>query len=158
MMLQDYPVDGKDPIEWVVLDKTEDSIFVMSKYALDCLPYNKVFVNAKSTATDIPESVRNLFDYLTKKEVRDELTKRIDERVTEAIAHQKWRVEYMTYAVTFLDAKEEGRAEGQAKGIIQTLDSLVKDGILTVSDAAQRAGMTEEEFVQAAKQYALSEE
>ena len=118
----------------------------------------KVFVNAKSTAPDIPESVRNLIDYLTKKEVRDELTKRIDERVTEAIAHQKWRVEYMTYAVTFLDAKEEGRAEGQAKGIIQTLDSLVKDGILTVSDAAQRAGMTEEEFVQAAKQYALSEE
>ena len=118
----------------------------------------KVFVNAKSTAPDIPESVRNLFDYLTKKEVRDELTKRIDERVTEAIAHQKWRVEYMTYAVTFLDAKEEGRAEGQAKGIIQTLDSLVKDGILTVSDAAQRAGMTEEKFVQAAKQYALSEE
>ena len=42
-MLQDYPVDGKDPIEWVVLDKTEDSIFVMSKYALDCLPYNKVY-------------------------------------------------------------------------------------------------------------------
>ena len=157
----------------------------------------KVFVNAKSTAPDIPESVRNLFDYLTKKEVRDELTKRIDERVTEAIAHQKWRVEYMTYAVNFLDAieegrhkgleegrakgleegrakgliegraegraegreegREEGRAEGQAKGIIQTLDSLVKDGILTVSDAAKRAGMTEEEFVQAAKQYALSE-
>jgi hypothetical protein len=42
---QDYPVDGKDPIEWVVLDKTEDSIFVMSKYALDCLPYNKVYAN-----------------------------------------------------------------------------------------------------------------
>ena len=40
---QDYPVDGKDPIEWVVLDKTEESIFVMSKYALDCLPYNKVY-------------------------------------------------------------------------------------------------------------------
>ncbi len=40
---QDYPVDGKDPIEWAVLDKTEDSIFVMSKYALDCLPYNKVW-------------------------------------------------------------------------------------------------------------------
>ncbi|MCR4721377.1 MAG: DUF6273 domain-containing protein [Lachnospiraceae bacterium] len=37
---QDYPVDGKDPIEWVVLDKTKSGIVVMSKYALDCLPYN----------------------------------------------------------------------------------------------------------------------
>ena len=37
---QDYPVNGKDPIEWVVLDKTNSEILVMSKYALDCLPYN----------------------------------------------------------------------------------------------------------------------
>ncbi len=37
---QDYPVNGKDPIEWVVLDKTKSGIVVMSKYALDCLPYN----------------------------------------------------------------------------------------------------------------------
>ncbi len=37
---QDYPVNGKDPIEWVVLDKKKDGLLVMSKYALDCLPYN----------------------------------------------------------------------------------------------------------------------
>ncbi len=37
---QDYPVNGKDPIEWVVLDKTKSGIVVISKYALDCLPYN----------------------------------------------------------------------------------------------------------------------
>ncbi len=41
---QDYPVNGKDPIEWVVLDKKKDGILVMSKYALDCLPYNTEFV------------------------------------------------------------------------------------------------------------------
>ncbi len=37
---QDYPVNGKDPIEWVVLDKNQDGLLVMSKYALDNLPYN----------------------------------------------------------------------------------------------------------------------
>ncbi len=153
----------------------------------------KVFVNAKSTAPAIPERVRNLFDYLIKKEVHDELTKRIDESVTEAIEHQKWRVEYMTYAVNYLDAIEEGRykgleegrakgleegrakgleegrakgleegrvkgleegrvkglEEGRAEGQIQTLYSLVKDEILTLSDAAKRAGMTEKEFLHA---------
>ncbi len=42
---QDYPVNGKDPIEWVVLDKKKDGLLVMSKYALDCLPYNKKMEN-----------------------------------------------------------------------------------------------------------------
>ena len=37
---QDYPINGKDPIEWVVLEKRKNGILVMSKYALDCLPYN----------------------------------------------------------------------------------------------------------------------
>lgn len=38
---QDYPVDGKDAIEWVVLQKKKDSLMVMSKYALDSLPFNE---------------------------------------------------------------------------------------------------------------------
>lgn len=37
---KDFPADGRDPIEWVVLQKTKDLIMVISKYALDCLPYN----------------------------------------------------------------------------------------------------------------------
>ena len=42
---QDYPINGKDPIEWVVLDKKKNGLFVMSKYALDCLPYNTEHVD-----------------------------------------------------------------------------------------------------------------
>ena len=42
----------------------------------------------------------------------------------------------------------EGRAEGRAEGIIETLVSLVKDGILSVRDAAKRAGITEAAFEQ----------
>ncbi len=37
---QDYPIDGRDPIEWVVLDKKRDGLLLLSKYALDTLPYN----------------------------------------------------------------------------------------------------------------------
>lgn len=35
--------NGKEPIEWVVLEKTKKDVFVVSKYALDCLPYNKKY-------------------------------------------------------------------------------------------------------------------
>ena len=42
--------------------------------------------------------------------------------------------------------RAEGRAEGKIEGILSTLAGLVKDGILTLSEAAKRANMTNEEF------------
>ena len=39
-----------------------------------------------------------------------------------------------------------GEARGEAKGIVRTLSSLVRDGILTIKDAAVRGNMTETEF------------
>ena len=32
--------NGREPIEWIVLSKTKKQILVISKYSLDCLPYN----------------------------------------------------------------------------------------------------------------------
>ena len=42
------------------------------------------------------------------------------------------------------EGKAEGRAEGKIEGILSTLAGLVKDGILTLSEAAKRADMTNE--------------
>ena len=47
-------------------------------------------------------------------------------------------------------SKEEGRAEGRVEGIeigmLKTLIGLVKDGLLSLKDAAIRSNMTETEF------------
>ena len=40
----------------------------------------------------------------------------------------------------------EGRLEGREEGIISTMVSLVRDGILSIKDAAVRAGITEADF------------
>ena len=40
----------------------------------------------------------------------------------------------------------KGREEGIKEGTVQVLISLVKDGILSIADAAKRAGMSEESF------------
>ena len=45
-----------------------------------------------------------------------------------------------------VEGRKEGRAEGETHGILKTLASLVRDGILSVMDAASRAGLTEREF------------
>ena len=49
-------------------------------------------------------------------------------------------------SIDMCQAIEEMRAESEAKGILKTLVSLVKDGILTLSEAAKRANMTVEDF------------
>ena len=41
---------------------------------------------------------------------------------------------------------EEGRAEGRVEGVLSSLVSLVKDGLISVIEAAKRADMSEESF------------
>lgn len=43
---QDNDTDnGKEVVEWLVLDKTEDSLLLISKYALDCQPYHNEHIS-----------------------------------------------------------------------------------------------------------------
>ena len=44
------------------------------------------------------------------------------------------------------DARAEGIEKGRVEGTLKTLISLVKDGILTITEAASRANMTVAEF------------
>ena len=44
------------------------------------------------------------------------------------------------------DGRKEGRKEGRNDGSISTLTELVRERILSVQDAAGRAGMSEEAF------------
>lgn len=37
---QSYPIDGKDPIKWIVLDRTDEELLLLSKYGLDFVPYD----------------------------------------------------------------------------------------------------------------------
>ena len=48
------------------------------------------------------------------------------------------------------EGKAEGIAEGRAEGVIETLYSLVKDKILSLKDAANRAGLSEAAFMEQA--------
>ena len=45
-----------------------------------------------------------------------------------------------------IEARNDGRNEGRSEGILETLASLVSDGILTLAQAAARAGISPAEF------------
>ena len=44
------------------------------------------------------------------------------------------------------EGRAEGRVEGRVEGVLSSLVSLVKDGLISVSEAAKRADMSEEGF------------
>ena len=44
------------------------------------------------------------------------------------------------------EGKKEGKAEGKAEGILITLVQLVRDGLLELSVAAERANISKESF------------
>lgn len=46
------------------------------------------------------------------------------------------------------EGKERGRAEGRGEGRLMTLVEFVKEGLITLADAARRVGMTEDAFIQ----------
>ena len=46
------------------------------------------------------------------------------------------------------DGREEGRVEGRMEGFIKAYTGLIKDGLLSVKEAASRMHMTEEKFVE----------
>jgi predicted transposase/invertase (TIGR01784 family) len=51
------------------------------------------------------------------------------------------------------EGRREGRREGRKEGTLETLCGLVKDGILTVSEAAKRADMTETVFMESIRNF-----
>ncbi len=56
--------NGKEELEWLVIDKTEDKILVISKYVLDCIPYS-------DSATDITWELSPLRRWLNKDFIAD---------------------------------------------------------------------------------------
>ena len=54
-------------------------------------------------------------------------------------------------------AVEEMIKDGEARGILKTLMCLVRDGMISIKDAAPRAGMTEEQFREEMRRFSESD-
>ena len=50
---------------------------------------------------------------------------------------------------------QDGKIEGRKEGILEILFGLVRDGILSIADAAKRAGMDANDFEKAYKTFML---
>ena len=90
----------------------------------------------KNTTLDNPEII-----------VKDRRIVELDRIVTEVKRSEEWEAVKMNILeIGIAKGREEGHEAGLQEGTFLTLAGLVKDGLLSMEEAAKRAQMTEEEF------------
>ena len=111
---------------------------------------SKLFFNTKAERSSIPENIRNLFDYIEDRIIRDELTQDLDMEVEKLRKDEGWWAAYMKTVTWEMDARFEGRHEGIEIGRIE-------GGIETLIHTCHNLGTTKEQAKeQLIQQFALS--
>lgn len=98
----------------------------------------KIFLNTHGDKHRISKALSNFMDYMNGSEPNDDFTRSLQEEVELQREDDGKRMLYMTYSQTLLEMEE--------KGMLKILWDLVKDGIISNTEAAKRAGMSVEEF------------
>ena len=119
----------------------------------------KIFLCAGSNADDVSDDMKDFLEWLAGQSAcKSKLVQNLIGAVQKARNHEEWRLEYMTLLMRDQEMIQKGREEGRMEGQIeghktglvegrdQTLFSLVQDGILEPSVAAEKANMSLGEF------------
>ena len=81
----------------------------------------KIFYNCVSSAEEVTEHLKELYDYIRTGRAESALTRKIEEAVGRARKNEEWRSEYMKELLHDDDVREEGRAEGRTEGKAEAL-------------------------------------
>lgn len=94
----------------------------------------RIFFNTKSTDEDMPEEVKQLFEYINSGITSGEFTNIIAGMVRDIRNSERWRREYMHYFCEKQDiwdeAHEQGIEEGRAEGIKSGIEQGIEQGII----------------------------
>ena len=123
----------------------------------------KVFINTRGTAGEVSDEFRELMEYFndrkTAEKCRNSLVKEIDRAVEAAKNSDEWRHDYMTWQMYGNEKYEQGIEQGMQKGMqkgiekgktegtLSTLWNLFNNGSISLSVAAEQAGMSEAAFL-----------
>jgi predicted transposase/invertase (TIGR01784 family) len=88
----------------------------------------KVFYNCKYEGEDIPDGIRNLYEFIGTGHTCDELTEKLDSAVTKARSNEIWRTQYMKEWVVIQDARDEGYEDGLEIGLATGREEGIKEG------------------------------
>ena len=106
----------------------------------------RIFLNCYGDRHKTTKALANLLDYISDGTVSDEYTATIENEVVNFREDSGKERLFMTYQQTIMEEKMFAREEGREEGVFSALAGLVRDNILPIKIAAQRAGLTEEAF------------
>ena len=112
----------------------------------------------RGDADDVSAELSSFLDFISGRNASGALVDRLREEVEKARKHDEWKVEYMTLEMKYFEkleegrlkgleeGRKEGRKDGLQEGRRETLTALVKSNLLSKTDAAAAAGVSEQEF------------
>ena len=110
----------------------------------------KLRFNRETKGEKMTEALRGVYEALREEVDRESMKAAMREGMERGIEEgrargmEEGRAKGMEEGIA--KGMEEGIAKGIAKGVLSSLVSLVKDGLISVSEAAKRADMSEEDF------------
>ena len=148
---EDY-FKGNSPVDVRVKILHQPGTTIYGQYIGFCKVYNeqrKLYGNDKKCAE---ETIRICIEkgYLVEflKKHKKEVITMLDDLFNEKMQREKYNAarDKKMREEGRAEGRAEGKAEGKTEGMISTLASLVRDGILSITDAANRANMNVDEF------------
>ena len=114
-----------------------------------------IILNCRPEIVNVDQSIGEFLAITSGNEIHDyssELAERVRSRLDSVRADSQKEVSYMTFETKINDrikaARKEGVAEGRAEGFIEGMISLVRDNLISVDIAAEKSGLSVEEFMQ----------
>lgn len=98
----------------------------------------KLRFNRETKGEKMTEALRGVYEALREEVDRESMKAAMREGMEKGMEEGRAR--------GMEEGRAEGRAEGRVEGVLSSLVSLVKDGLISVSEAAKRADMSEESF------------
>ncbi len=114
----------------------------------------KVFLNTQGSGEGILPELKNFLDLINGKEPVGAFCEEVEQRVQKAKLNAETRRDFMEFEYMQMlarkDAREAGLKEGLERGHqeerLANYGSLVRDGILSLSDAMKRSGLNKEQL------------
>ena len=110
----------------------------------------KVFVNTKGTVGDVSEEFKELMHFIDTSEMaeyKNPLVNAMKRELEKARSREEWRKDFMSLEMLKTECEARGRREGEARGLLKGMWSLVNSGLISSAVAAQQCNMTEEAFL-----------
>lgn len=111
----------------------------------------KVFLSTEGDKADVSPAIQEFLDYVAGRSVIGDLAEHLESEVIKAKKKEEWRVEYMENQAFYMDARREGRTEGETK-LAKLISLLFRDGR---AQDAQKAAADENARKEFYRQYGI---